>query len=113
MSTPSCDVEAIVTYLPTEHGGKSKPVTSGYRPQFYYAGQDYDALHTYPDVSSVAPGESARVFLTFLHPELHVGKVCPGTPFLIREGQKVCGYGTVTRVVDLQVSADRLGRVAS
>ena len=113
MQSLSYDVEAMVTYLPTEQGGKTKPVTTGYRPQFYYDGEDFDAAHTYPDVERVSPGESARVFLTFLQPELHVGKLHPGKAFLIREGQKVFGYGTVTRIADLEVSAERLRRVAS
>jgi elongation factor Tu len=108
-----CDVEAFVTYLPAEHGGKTIPVTTGYRPQFYYDGQDHDASHTYPDVERVLPGQSARVFLAFLHPETHIGKLHPGMPFLIREGQKVLGYGTVTRVVDLEASAERYRQVAS
>jgi elongation factor Tu len=106
------DVEAMVTYLPTEHGGKTKSVTNGYRPQFYYDGEDFGATHPYPDVERVSPGESARVFLTFLHPDLHVGRLHPGKAFLIREGHKVFGYGTVTRIADLEISAERLRRLA-
>ena len=59
-------------------------------------------MHTYPDVEAVSPGESARVLLTFLNPHLQVGIVKVGMPFLIREGQKVFGYGTVTGILDLE-----------
>lgn len=107
---PAQDVEAEVTYLPTEHGGRKGFVLSGYRPQFYFACQDYDALHEYPDVPKVYPGETTRVFLTFLHPELLVGRLLPGKPFLIREGQRVLGYGTVTRIVQLEASAKRMAK---
>ena len=113
MQELSRDVEAEIVLLPTEHGGRASAARSDYRPQFYYDGQDHDASHTYPDVERVLPGQSARVFLAFLHPETHIGKLHPGMPFLIREGQKVLGYGTVTRVVDLEASAERYRQVAS
>jgi len=113
--TPSlpCDVEATVTYLPADHGGRTTPVATGYCPQFYYDGMDHGARHSYPDVERVFPGESARVFLSFIHPELQVGKLQPGKPFLIREGHRVLGYGAVTRIVDLEASAKGQCRVAS
>jgi translation elongation factor EF-Tu-like GTPase len=103
------NVEAEVTFLPTEHGGRKgfAPVLSGYRPQFYFECVDYDALHEYPDVPQVHPGETARVFLTFHHPELLVGRLLPGKPFLIREGHRVVGYGTVIRILQLEASAKR------
>jgi hypothetical protein len=34
------------TFLRTEEGGKTRPAFSGYRPQFYYEGEDWDAEHT-------------------------------------------------------------------
>ena len=99
------DIEAVITFLPTEHGGRRGPAFNDYRPQFYYSGQDCDAFHEYPDVEQVNPGDTVRAFLWFLSPELHVGKVKPGMPFLIREGHKIVGYGSVTRVLDLEKSA--------
>jgi translation elongation factor EF-Tu-like GTPase len=100
------DAEAIVTFLPTEHGGRRGPVFTDYRPQFYYAGQDWDAPHEYPDVKQVNPGETVRAYLAFLSPQHHVGKVKPGMPFLIREGQQIVGYGAITQVLDLEKSAE-------
>ena len=99
------DVEEDNTFLPTEHGGRRGPARSGYRAQFYYGGRDWDAQHEYPDVSQVSPGERVRAYLTFLAPDQHVGKVMPGMPFLIREGQRVVGYGCVRRILDLEKSA--------
>lgn len=99
------DAEAILTFLPTEDGGRSGPVFSDYRPQFYYDGHDRDASHTYPDVESVKPGETVRVILSFLSPDQHVGKLNIGTPFLIREGRTIVGYGAITKLVELEESA--------
>jgi translation elongation factor EF-Tu-like GTPase len=101
------DIEAMITFLPTEHGGRSGPAMSEYRPQFYYAGHDWDAIHTYPEIESVEPGQTVRAYLAFLSPEQHVGRVLPGMPFLVREGQRVVGYGTVTQVLELEESAKR------
>lgn len=104
------DIEVVVTFLPTEHGGRRGPVCSGYRPQFYYAGHDWDALHEYPDVELVNLGDTVRAFLSFLSPEEHIGKVKPGMAFLIREGQKIVGYGSVIRLLELEESAEAARR---
>jgi hypothetical protein len=95
------DIEVEITFLPTEHGGRSGPAFSGYRPQFHYAGHDWVAVHEYPDVAQVHPGETARAYLSFLSPEAQVGRVKPGMPFLLREGQRVIGYGVVLRIFTL------------
>ena len=99
---PVDHIEALITYLPPEHGGKKSPVYRyGYRPQFYYDGHDWDAQHNYPDVEKVMPGDTARALLCFSAPEKHVRKVHEGMPFLIREGQHVVAYGVVTQILDL------------
>ncbi len=105
------DIEVELHFLPAGSGGKTNPVASGYRPQFFYRGQDWDAHHTYIERDEVWPGESARAYLTFLSPELHLGHISPGMPFLIREGQKVVAYGRVLSVIDLAASAARVRRV--
>lgn len=87
------DIEVTLTFLPTQHGGRSGPAFSGYRPQFYYAGHDWDAVHEYLDVGSVNPGDSVRAFLAFLSPGSQLGELQPGRAFMIREGQRVVGYG--------------------
>lgn len=106
--TPARDVEAEVTFLPTRHGGRKGFALSGYRPQFYFECEDYDAVHEYPDVQQVQRGETARAFLTFLHPELLIARLSPGKAFLIREGQRVVGYGAITRIIDLEASSKRV-----
>ena len=99
------DIEAEVTLLPTQDGGRSTGVTSGYRPQFYYDGHHWDAIHTYPDSDVVNPGETARAYLYLISPQYHVGKLRPGKPFLLYEGRKLIGYGVVTRILNLEQSA--------
>jgi len=101
------DIEAELIFLPTEAGGRKGPAFSGYRPQFFYDGQDWDAIQVYPDVERVNPGDTVRAYFAFLRPEMHLGKIMPGKLFLIREGNRVVAYGRVTRLIELEESARR------
>ena len=105
---PARDIEAEITFLPTEHGGRQGFALSGYRPQFYYDGHDWDAQHEYPEDEAVYPGQTVRAYLRFLSPQEHVGKLRPGKAFLIREGNKTVAYGSVLVVLDLEASAKRV-----
>ena len=101
----SQDVEGDVTYLPNEAGGRKSPAFQGYRPQFHYSGQDWDAVQHYPDTEHAAPGETVRVIFSFLSADAHDGKIHPGMMFLIREGSRTVEYGKVTKIIDLAISA--------
>jgi translation elongation factor EF-Tu-like GTPase len=107
------DIEAEITYLTTEEGGRKHPVSTGYTPQFFYDGRDWDAVHRYPDTELVMPGQTARAYLMFVSPQCHVGRVFPGKDFLIREGPHTIARGHVTKILDLEASAQRIGRDAS
>jgi hypothetical protein len=107
------DVEVQIEFLPTEHGGRRSAAHSGYRPQLYYGGNDWDAQHEYPDVESVRPGDHVRAYLICISPQFHDGKLVPGKAVLFREGQRVIAFGTITRVIDLPVSAYRARVVES
>ena len=102
------DIEAEIRFLTTEEGGRSSPAFSGYRPQFYYDGRDWDAPHEYPDSYTVFPGETVRAFLGFLSPQEHIGKITVGMKFEIREGTRTVGTGVVTKIIDLPESAKRI-----
>ena len=99
------DIEAEITFLTSEEGGRSTPAFSGYRPQFYYDEQDWDAQHDYIGVSEVYPGQTVTTHLTFASPHYQLGKLHPGKEFLIREGQKVVACGEVTKILNLENSA--------
>ena len=108
-------IEVEIEYLPTDKGGRKSPGFSGYRPQFYYNGNDWDAEHEYPDVDQVAPGETARATLRLMSPDQHWGKLTIGTPFLIREGNRTIAFGKVTKLLpDFETDArDLLSESAS
>jgi len=104
------DVLTEISYLRNEHGGKSNPIETGYRPQFYYDNQDWDANHEYLDAEWVFPGDRVKARVSFLSPDEHLGKLNAGDHFLIREGQKIFGYGHVVQILDLEISAIRIAR---
>ena len=104
------DIEAEIRFLRTDEGGRQGPARTGYRPQFYYDGHDWDAVHEYPDREWVYPGDTVTAYMTFLSPDCHVGRIQPGTSFQIREGTKVVAEGRVTRVLELEKSAQRMRR---
>ena len=101
------DIEAEIYFLTPEEGGRKIPAFDDYRPQFYYNGNDWDARHIYPDVKQVNPGETVRAYLGFLSPKEHLGKVFVGMEFLIREGSRTVGKGKITKIIELEESANR------
>ena len=99
------DIEAEIYFLRPEEGGRKTPAYSGYRPQFFYNDQDWDAPQTYPDTDMVNPGDTVRAYLAFLSPQEHFGKVHVEMKFEVREGARTVGKGTVTKIIDLEKSA--------
>lgn len=89
----SQDIEVVMAFLRTEDGGKTRLAFSGYRPQFHYQGEDWDAQHTYVNVKQVNPGDAVTAQLKFLSPQFHAGKIAVGTEFEIREGKAHGGDG--------------------
>src|ERR1700744_2508347 len=95
------DIEAEITFVSTEQGGRKSPAFSGYRPQFYYDGMDWAAQQEYPDVEKVLPGQTVRTLLTFFRPEAHFGRVFQGMEFTVREGSRTVAHGKVTKILRL------------
>jgi translation elongation factor EF-Tu-like GTPase len=106
----SKDIEAEVTFLLPEEGGRKGPIFSGYRPQFYYDGHDWDASLHFQAAETLPKGKPVRVFFYFASPQYHVGKIYPGKQFQLREGAKVIANGRVLRLIDLEKSANHQHR---
>jgi translation elongation factor EF-Tu-like GTPase len=96
------DVEVELILLPTEHGGRRTTTGQGYRPQFYYGNMDWDAFYDFAVEGEIPFGQPVRARLTFLSPQHHRGIVFVGMPFLMREGNRVVGYGRVTALLGLE-----------
>jgi len=95
-------IEVEVEFLQFNKGGRKNPIRSGYRPQFFYDGHDWDAVFEFTDQETVEPGNKIKAYIAFPSPQAHVERIYPSMPFLIREGNRTVGFGTVTKIINLQ-----------
>ncbi|CAM5670883.1 elongation factor Tu [Streptomyces canus] len=92
---PSRRFTAQVYVLSAREGGRTTPVSTGYRPQFYIRTADVVGDVDLGEVAVARPGD--RVVMT-----VELGRdvpLEPGLGFAIREGGRTVGAGTVTSLV--------------
>ncbi|MFI9508686.1 elongation factor Tu [Nocardia sp. NPDC052566] len=83
---------ARVYLLGSAEGGRRTPIATGYRPQFYVRTGDVVGDVTLPDgVGVVRPGETVDLTVELGRPV----PLEPGLGFVIREGGRTVGAGTV------------------
>ncbi|MEV6616313.1 elongation factor Tu [Streptomyces sp. NPDC051051] len=91
---PSRRFTARVYVLSTREGGRSTPVATGYRPQFYIRTADVVGDVDLGEVAVARPGDTVAMTV-----ELGRGvPLEPGLGFAVREGGRTVGAGTVTTV---------------
>ncbi|MFF2009782.1 elongation factor Tu [Streptomyces sp. NPDC058195] len=93
--TPSRRFTARVYVLSAREGGRTTPVTTGYRPQFYIRTADVVGDIDLGELAVARPGDT--VDLT-----VELGRDVPletGLGFAIREGGRTVGAGTVTALL--------------
>ena len=102
MSSHPPDLEAEISFLPTEQGGRSAPAPSGYRAahDFGVGGMLNDAMHEYVGCQSIAPGSSAKANLWFLAPEYQSRRLHPSFRFPVQEGSRIVGHGVILSVIN-------------
>ncbi|WP_332759138.1 elongation factor Tu [Streptomyces sp. MT206] len=87
---------ARVYVLAGREGGRTTPVTSGYRPQFYIRTADVVGDVDLGEAAVARPGETVTM-------TVELGRDVPleaGLGFAIREGGRTVGAGSVTTVLD-------------
>ncbi|MDH6432666.1 elongation factor Tu [Streptomyces sp. SAI-144] len=92
---PSRRFIAQVYVLSAREGGRTTPVATGYRPQFYIRTADVVGDVDLGEVAVARPGEKVVM-------SVELGRDVPleaGLGFAIREGGRTVGAGTVTAVV--------------
>jgi len=82
--------------LATAEGGRERPFSVGYKPQFFFGTTDVTGtiVGVDNDAGSVTPGERVTMHFDL---QRAVG-VEPGMRFAIREGRRTVGAGLVTKV---------------
>ncbi|MFD7123369.1 MULTISPECIES: elongation factor Tu [Streptomyces] len=92
---PSRRFTAQVYVLSTREGGRSTPVTTGYRPQFYIRTADVVGDVDLGGAAVARPGDTVTM-------TVELGRDVPlesGLGFAIREGGRTVGAGTVTALL--------------
>ncbi|MGX1268589.1 elongation factor Tu [Streptomyces phaeoluteigriseus] len=91
---PSRRFTARMYVLSTREGGRSTPVSTGYRPQFYIRTADVVGDVDLGEVAVARPGDTVTV-------TVELGREVPlepGLGFAVREGGRTVAAGTVTAV---------------
>jgi elongation factor Tu len=91
---PSRRFSAQVYVLSTREGGRTTPVATGYRPQFYIRTADVVGDVDLGETAVARPGDTVTM-------TVELGRDVPleaGLGFAIREGGRTVGAGTVTAV---------------
>ncbi|MEU6680059.1 elongation factor Tu [Streptomyces sp. NPDC046925] len=92
--SPSRRFTAQVYVLSTKEGGRSTPIATGYRPQFYLRTADVVGDVDLGAAAVARPGDTVTM-------TVELGRDMPletGLGFAIREGGRTVGAGTVTEV---------------
>lgn len=89
---------ALLTYTPTEEGGRPTPVSSGSRPGFKFPFDEklFTGIQKFAGTELVFPGDSVHADITLLNPEQLTATIYEGMDFDFYEGDKLTGHGTVT-----------------
>ena len=102
------DLEAQISFLTTEEGGRIGPAQSGYRPDhnFGLPGTLNAAAHEYIGQALASPGETVRAKVWLAIPELQASRLFEGFRFTVQEGNHIVGNGIITKVLNASLSAD-------
>ena len=93
------DVEAIVTLVPPEEGGRTTMAYSGYRP-VHAVLPDYltSGIHEYLDGDSLEPGGTARAHIKFITPDSYPNSLSVGQVIRVQEGGRLIGHAEITKI---------------
>ncbi|MFF9815755.1 elongation factor Tu [Streptomyces sp. NPDC014006] len=91
---PSRRFTARLYVLSAREGGRTTPVATGYRPQFYVRTADVVGCLDFGEAAFARPGQTVEVTVD-LGREVPLE---PGLGFAVREGGRTVGAGTVTSV---------------
>lgn len=95
--TPHTHFECQVYVLSKEEGGRHKPFSNGYRPQFYFRTTDVTGVVSLENPDDIVmPGDN-RTMTVKLISEIAMEE---GLRFAIREGGRTVGAGTVTKIIE-------------
>jgi len=95
--TPHTDFKANIYVLKHDEGGRHKPFSKGYRPQFYMQTADItgEIVDLGEGVEMVKPGDNVVMEIKLIKPVA----MEQGQRFAVREGGKTVGSGVIAQVI--------------
>jgi elongation factor Tu len=95
------DVEAEISFISTEEGGRQGPAFSGYRPA-HKVREDYltTGTHNYIGCDQVFPGQTVCGSITFITPEVYPRCLWIGREIDIQEGSHLVGRARITKILN-------------
>ncbi len=93
------ELEAEIYYLTAQEGGRQTGVATNYRGQFFYDNHNWDAEQKFLGKEYCELGQNIKVLLRTASPDFHCGKFFVGKKFEIREGARIVGKGTITKIL--------------
>jgi translation elongation factor EF-Tu-like GTPase len=102
------DIEASVYLLSTEEGGRRSCAWSGWRPH-HLVKSNYQTtgLHKFIGQEVLDPGASCDTEIWFLSPESYQSCLWLGKILEIREGARLVGRATVTKIYNTILEGDQ------
>lgn len=89
--------DAKIYILTEEEGGRKKPFSSKYQPQFYIRTADVTGSMQLPEgVAMAMPGDSLDIKVSLMH----ATPMAEGLRFAIREGQCTIGAGVIKKITE-------------
>lgn len=97
-------VEAAISLLAADQGGKERPTTKHYRPNHNFGGPDNRNMFIgqveLEEGEFLYPGQTKNLVVTFLNVRGLREHLAIGTEWRIQEGLRLVGFGVVKRVLD-------------
>jgi translation elongation factor EF-Tu-like GTPase len=87
---------ALAYFLTQQEGGRSAPITTGYRPQLRFGTTDVAGGVELAIATRAMPGDQAEIEVKLTSPV----ELAAGTRFAIREGGRTVAAGLVTEVLE-------------
>ena len=102
------NIKAFITLLPTEKGGRKKPVFSGYKPYLIFnTHKHYSGEIELIEIKELKPGQSAMALIKLLPARTIRKNLQINDSFTLSEGNKAVGNGIIiNEVVKKEVSVE-------
>jgi len=92
---------ALLSLLPTENGGRKRPIYNHYRPAFSFSTVNQFSGEIYfIDKQELSPGGTANIEVKLLPSRYVPQKLKSGDSFTILEGDKIVGTGVIQNIQD-------------